>query len=41
MTKTPVAATYASVVSRETVRISPTIAALNGIEVKCGDVMNA
>ena len=41
MTKAPAAVTYASVVSRETVRIALTIAALNEIEVKCGDVMNA
>ena len=33
--------TYASIVSRETVRIALTIAALNGFQVKCGDVMNA
>ena len=41
MTKAPAAVTYASVVSRESVRIALTIAALNEIEVKCGDVMNA
>ena len=41
MAKAPAAVTYASVVSRETVRIALTIAALNEIEVKCGDVMNA
>ncbi len=33
--------TYASVVTRETVQIALTIAALNGLSVKCGDVMNA
>jgi hypothetical protein len=33
--------TYASVVSRETVRIALTIAALNSLDVKTGDVMNA
>ena len=27
--------------SRETVRIALTLAALNGLEVKCGDAMNA
>ena len=41
MTKAPSAMTYASVVSRKTVRISLTIAALNALEVKFGDVMNA
>jgi hypothetical protein len=41
MTKAPAAVTYASVVSRETVRIALTIAALNELEVKVGDVMNA
>ena len=41
MTKAPAAVTYASVVSRESVRIALTVAALNEIEVKCGDVMNA
>ena len=33
--------TYASVVSHETVRIALTIAALNNLEVKASDVMNA
>ena len=33
--------TYASVVSRETVRIALTMAALLDLEVKCSDVMNA
>ena len=33
--------TYASVVSRETVRIALTIAALNDLEVKMADVQNA
>ena len=41
MTKAPATLTYASVVSRETVRIVLTIAALNGLQVKWGDVMNA
>ena len=41
MTKAPATLTYASVVSRETVRIALTIAALNGLQVKCGDAMNA
>jgi hypothetical protein len=39
--QTPSAMTYASVVSRETVRIALTIAALNSLDVKTGDVMNA
>ena len=33
--------TYTSVVSRETICISLTLAALNDLEVKCGDVLNA
>ena len=33
--------TYSSVVGRETVRIAFTIAALNNLQVKAGDVMNA
>jgi hypothetical protein len=33
--------TYASVVSRETVRIALTIASLNGLEVKSADIQNA
>ena len=41
MTKAPLTVTYASVVSRETVRISLTIAALNNLRAKCGDVLNA
>jgi len=41
LTDTPPAMTYASVVSRETVRIALTIAALNSLDVKTGDVMNA
>ena len=40
MTTTPAAITYASVVTRETVRIILTLAALNGLEVKVGDVEN-
>ena len=38
---TPAVVTYASVVSRETVRIALTIAALNDLEVKASNVMNA
>ena len=41
ITTAPSAVTYGSVVSRETVRIALTLAALNGLEVKCGDVLNA
>ena len=41
MTDTPVAITYASVVSREIVRLALMLAALNALEVKCGNVMNA
>ena len=41
ITTAPAAVTYASVVSRETVCISLTLAALNDLEVKCGDVLNA
>ena len=37
----PAAVTYASVVSRETVCITLTLAALNDLEVKYGDVLNA
>ena len=40
MTTTPAAITYASVASRETVRIALTLAALNDLEVKVGDVEN-
>ena len=38
---TPPMMTYSSVVSRETVRIAMTAAALNGLEVKASDIMNA
>ena len=41
MTKAPATLTYASVVSRETVRIVLTIAAFNGLQVKCRVVVNA
>ena len=41
MTEAPAAVTYASVVSRETVRIALLVAALNDHEVKTGDVQNA
>ena len=40
-TEAPATITYASVVSLETVRLAPTIAALNDLEVKVGDVLNA
>ena len=41
MTETPKCMTYSSVVGRETVRIALTIAVLNDLQVKAGDVMNA
>ena len=41
MTETPAVMTYASVVSRDTVRIALTIAALNDLEVKASDIQNA
>ena len=41
MTEAPAVMTYASIVSRETVRIALTIAALNDLEVKASDVQNA
>ncbi len=40
-TKAPVTITYASVVSRETVCLALTIASLDDLEVKVGDVLNA
>ena len=40
MTETPKFMTYSSVVGREIVRIALTIAALNDLQVKAGDVMN-
>ena len=41
MTEAPKYITYSSVVSQETVHLALTIAALNDLEVKAGDVMNA
>ena len=41
MIKNPECQTYSSVVSHETVRIAITIAALNELEVKASDIMNA
>ena len=41
MTKAPATITYASIVSRETVRIALMIVALNDLEVKLGDMLNA
>ena len=41
MTETPKCMTYSSVVGQETVRIALTIAALNNLQVKAGDAMNA
>ena len=40
-TKALATITYASVVSRETVRIALMLAALNDLQVKAGDVLNA
>jgi hypothetical protein len=40
-TKAPSTITYASVVSRETVCLALTIASLNDLEFKVGDVLNA
>lgn len=40
-TEAPATITYASVVSRETVRIALTLAALNDLEVKASDIQNA
>ena len=37
----PRSLTYASMVSRESVRIAPTLAALNALEVKTSDIQNA
>ena len=41
MTEAPKCMTYSSVVSRETVRLALTLAALNDLEVKSGDIQNA
>ena len=41
MTNDPNVITYSSVVSRETVRLALMIAALNDLQVKTADVMNA
>jgi len=41
MTKAPDVMTYASVVLRKTVHITLTIAALNGLQVKAANIMNA
>ena len=41
MTDTPAIMTYASIVSRETVHIALTVAALNDLEVKTSDIQNA
>ena len=40
-TQNPVTSTYAGVVSRESVRIAVTYAALNGLYVRTADVQNA
>ena len=41
MTDVPATVTYASVVSRETVRIALTIASLNALSVMAADILNA
>ncbi len=41
LTQAPATITYASVVSRETVRLALTFASLNDLKVKVGDVLNA
>jgi Reverse transcriptase (RNA-dependent DNA polymerase) len=41
VTEVPAVMTYASMVSRESVRIALTLAALNDLEVKASDIMNA
>jgi hypothetical protein len=41
MTGAPTIMTYASIVSCETIRIALTIAALNDLEVKAADILNA
>ncbi len=41
LTQAPATNTYASVVSRETVRLALTFASLNDLEVKVGNVLNA
>ena len=40
MTETPATMTYASVISRESVRHDLMLAALNDLELKCGNVEN-
>ena len=41
MTETPKCMTYLSVVACDSVHIALTLASLNGLEVKAGDIMNA
>ncbi len=41
LTKAPATITYASVVSRETVCLALTVASLNDLEVKVGNILNA
>ncbi len=41
LTKAPVTITYASVVSRETMRLALTFVSLNDLEIKVGNVLNA
>jgi hypothetical protein len=40
-TDTPRAMVYSSVVSRESVRVAPTLAAMNDVDVKMADIENA
>ena len=40
-TETPAALTYASVVSQDSVRITLTLAALNGLDILAWDIQNA
>ncbi len=41
MTEVPAMMTYASVVARDTVRIALLLAALNDLDMKVGNVLNA
>ena len=41
MTNAPATITYASIVSRETVRIALTMATFNELEVKSGNILKA
>ena len=41
MSKSPSVVTYAIVISRETIPIALTIAALDNLQLNCGDILNA